>query len=292
MKRVLICTIARNARSHLDRWYNGLADLSQRLLEQGWVVELSVAENDSADATAEWLRERKENWEGAPCPVLKAEAFHLSTKTLGTTQYGSVWSLDRLRNLANARQQCLDQAGGLDRFDKVAYVEVDVTYDPSWCVELILARHPHAAGLGEPDIYSGWSLRTEANPKESIYLYDVCATRARPEDTEWGIDEWGGTWRGKTVIPTDLGGADSMCLHRVWSTFNCFCVYNAKPFIEGAKWGYVNPRLDTGQGQVSETLESSLLGTLDADTAVMCERFRERGYNGVYLNTNCLIRHS
>ena len=188
-------------------------------MEQGWVVEVSVAENDSTDGTAEWLRERKENWEGAPCPFLKAEAFHLSTEKLGTAQYGSIWSVDRLCNLAAARQKCLDQVGDLSRCDKVAYIEPDVTYDPRWCAELILARHPLAAGLGEPDIYSGWSLRSESNPKESVFLYDVCATRATCYDTCWDISEAKGTWRAKTVIPTDLGGVDAMCLHAVWSTF-------------------------------------------------------------------------
>lgn len=303
MKQLLVCTIMRNQHANVERWWDLLGELARYVRRDGWDVQLSVAENDSTDGTAEWLRERHQ---------CTGADWYLSTETLGTQQYGSVWSVDRLRNLAAARQKCLDQAGAaLLKADKVAYIEPDVTYDPHWCRELILARHPRAAGF-EPDIYSGWSLRSETNPKESVFLYDVCATRAGPEDRVWDIIERGGKWRGETVVPTDLGGTDSMCLHPVWSTFNCFCVYNAEPFRRRLKWnpawgplsyvlrrlrwidrlynpalrwGHVNPRLDTGQERIDA-------GWCDADTAVICESFRAAGYDKVYLNTNCLVRHT
>ncbi len=283
MKRLLIATIMRNARPHVETWLTQLTQLWEILVNAGYEVECSVAENDSVDGTDQWLRSDALR----SMPPFK---WHISTDKLGTQQYGSVWSLDRLRNLARARQQCLIQAGDLSRFSKVAYLEVDVTYSPEWCAELILARHPLAAGLGEPDIYSGWSLRSEHNPKESVFLYDTCATRATCYDTSWDISEANGTWRGKTVIPTDLGGPDAMCLHAVWSTFNCFCVYNARPFIEGAKWDWVNHRLNTGQGRVLGREDHE--GFLEADTAALCETFRAHGYDNVLLNTNCLIRHA
>lgn len=286
MKRLLVCTIARDVRPCLDTWFQQIFSLRNRLAEAGWVCELSVYENDSMDGTAEWLR----------FMLAPSDAIMLSTEKLGTQRYPSVWSLDRLRNLAAARQACLDQVGDLSRFDKIAYVEPDVTYDPHWAKELVLARHPQAAGLGEPDIYSGWSLRSESHPKESTFLYDTCATRASPLDTCWDIGEEGGQWRGKSLIPTNLGGVDNNCLHRVWSAFNGFCVYNARPFTEGLKWDYLNPRLNTGQQHITETDETGRVikrqGWLDADTAVMCEAFRARGYNGVYLNTNVLVRHA
>lgn len=287
MKRVLICTIARNARPHLDRWLSQLTGLVA-LVHGEYEVELSIAENDSTDGTTEWLRNTWERWvEDTKGSI----PMHLSTDTLGTVQYGSVWSVDRLRNLAAARQRCLDQAGDLSRFDKVAFIEPDVTYDPAWCAELILARHPRAAGLGEPDVYSGWSLRSNANPKESVFLYDVCATRATEDDVTWDVNEQGGKWRAASVIPTDLGGHDAMCLHAVWSTFNGLCVYNARPFINGHKWTYWNRRINPGSGA---TVPHPDGGTayLEADTAAMCETFHQYGYDKVYLNTNCLIRHA
>lgn len=284
MKRnLLICTIARDVHSHLETWYSQIERLAVLLVDH-YEVYLSVVENDSKDGTASWLF----------CLGYNQRLYALggrievSTEVLGTQKYPSVWNEDRLRNLAAARQKCLDQAAarwGLGYFQKIAYVEPDVTYDPAWISELVLANHPRAAGLGEPDVYSGWSLRSVSHPKESLFLYDTCATRAGPNDTCWDVNEDCGRWRGRSLIPTGLPGVEENCLHRVWSTFNGFCVYNAKPFIEGARWGYVNHRLDTGQ----QKLEG---GTLDADTSVMCETFRARGYNGVYLNTNRLIRHT
>lgn len=291
MKRLLICTIARDVKPHLDTWWRQVRGLAH-LIRHEWQVCLSVYENDSVDGTADWVQ----TWLDADERGIE---IVIATETLGTQRYPSVWNVDRLHNLAAARNRCLELAEArwkLATFDKVAYIEPDVTYDPMWCRELVLARHPAAAGI-EPDVYSGWSLRSEANPKESVYLYDTCATRARPEDTTWQIDEWCGTWRGKSVIPTDLGGPDAMCLHRVWSTFNCLCVYRAKPFAEGLRWDCLNQRLDTGQEhchrtQIVRNQVQRRSGWLDSDTSVLCEDLRARGYGNVLLNTNCLVRHT
>ncbi len=283
MKRVLIATIMRDQMPNLSRWHDGIMGLVRALRGQ-YEVTLAVYENDSTDLTAPNVEGLLDSMH---CGGIKS---YFTFEQLGTQRYGSVWSLDRLRNLANARQKCIDQVrGDLARFDKIAWVEPDVTYDPNWCAELILARHPLAAGLGEPDIYSGWSLRSKANPKESVYLYDTCATRATRDDTSW---DFAGEhdWRPASVIPTDLGGHDAMCLHRVWSTFNCFCVYNAEPFKQGLQWDWANYRLDTGQGPVVGV--GGHHGTLEADTVAICEAFRAHGHDKVYLNTNCLIRHA
>ncbi len=289
MKRVLICTIVRDQTPNLRTWHDLLTKLIKRLDGQ-YEVTVSVYENDSTDQSWRWVEHYCGCLHNLVASGAARQAVYYSTETLGTHRYGSVWSLDRLRNLANARQKCLDQAGDLSRFDKIAFVEPDVTYSPEWCAELILARHPLAAGLGEPDIYSGWSLRSERNPKESVYLYDTCATRATCYDTSWDITEANSTWRGKTVIPTDLGGPDAMCLHAVWSAFNCFCVYNAEPFKQGLKWDWVNYRLDTGQGPAVGV--GGHHGTLEADTVSICEAFRAHGHDKIFLNTNCLIRHA
>jgi hypothetical protein len=277
-RRLLICTIVRNARPHLDRWMGQLLRLEAILADAGWDCHLSVAENDSTDGSAEWLDNLPSNAYAFTGKVV------VSTEVLGTQQYGSVWNVDRIRNLAAARQKCLDQAGDLSRFSKIAYIEVDVTYDPSWCAELVLANHPKAAGLGEPDVYSGWSLRTLSHPKESCFLYDTCATRATSFDTCWDIGEDGGTWRGKSLVRTPLQGVYANALHSVWSTFNCFCVYNARPFADGLRWSYLNRRLNASRISVGDAF-------LEADTVAICEDFRTLGYTKVLLNTNCLIRH-
>lgn len=285
MKNLLICTIVRDCHPHLSRWFGQLLRL-RALCEPHYRMYLSVAENDSGDGTAKWIGNLP----------LNAYAFtdHIvvSTEVLGTQMYPSIWNADRIRNLAAARQKCIDQAAaqwGLEKFDKIAYIEPDVIYSPEWCSELVLAAHPRAAGLGDcPDVYSGWSLRSETHPKESVFLFDTCATRQLPSDTCWDfIRDGNGTWRGASLVPTPgMTGVHANCLHKVWSTFNCFCVYNAQPFIEGARWGYTNRRIDASGIQVEGQ------GALEADTVAICETFRERGYRGIYLNTNCLVHHA
>lgn len=284
MKRLLVCSILRNSRPHLDRWFGQLLRL-QSLCADEWEMCLSVYENDSIDGTAECLVSLSKNAHAFMGKVI------VGSEKLGTPHYSSIWHPDRMRNLAMARQKCLDQANakwGLDSFQKVAYIEPDVAYDPIWCFELILARHLTVASIGDPDIYSGWSLRSEIHPKESVYLYDTCATRQTDRDTCWDFFKQQ-TWKDESLIKTHLNHFNSNCLHKVWSTFNCFCVYKMEPFLRGARWGWVNTRLNTGQQYINDGDNGS--GWCEADTVCICERFRAMGYNGIYLNTNCLIRH-
>lgn len=278
MKNLLVCSIIRDSRPHLERWFQQIASLCGKLSGE-YRVFLAVYENDSKDGTAEWLKE----FDCYPNGLNRI----IVCEKIGTQKYGSVWSEDRIRNLANARQKCLDLAEakwGLKTFHKIAYIEPDVSYNPEWCKELVLARHPLSAGFGEPDIYSGWALRSESNPKESMFLYDTTACRQKESDVCWNFDKEN-AWRDNSRIFTNFGGADGYCLHFVWSTFNCFCVYNAAPFQQGLRWGFVNKRLNTGQKPIDG-------GWLDVDTSVICEDFREMGYIKVFINTNCIVRHA
>lgn len=277
MKKLLICTIVRDSINNLQTWLDQIIKLSH-VINGHYSVYLSVYENDSIDGSSQALQ-------GLSNLNINIEKI-IITEKLGTKKYPSIWNLERIQNLANARQKCLDYADqkwGLEIFDKIAYIEPDVTFDVNWCHELVLAKHPNLVGLGEPDIYSGWSLRTIDHPKESVYLYDTCATRQNLNDNCWNFEQVS-TWTTNSLIKTFIDKYNANCLHSLWSTFNCFCVYNAKPFLEGVKWGFVNKRLDTGQQKIND-------GWLDADTVVICEDFRLKGYNKIFINTNCLIRH-
>lgn len=279
-KKILICTIMRNQEENILLWRNQLERLIELCPEYDFFI--SVYENDSTDLTKSWLKSIEANSEHT---VFKGK-IKVFFEDIGTKSYGSIWSLDRIRNLANARQKCIDQVGHLD-FDKIAFIEPDVEYDPTWCKELILAKHPEQAGL-TPHIYSGWSLRTLKHPKESCFLYDTCATRQSNKDNCWNFEKES-EWRGKTLVKTRLSDIDSNCLHFVWSTFNCFCVYDAKAFKHNIKWGWVNKRFNTGQQYIDDGDYGS--GWLDADTTVICEDFRNIGLNNILINTNCLVRH-
>lgn len=145
------------------------------------------------------------------------------------------------------------------------------------------ARHPLSLKIN-PDIYSGWSLRSDNHPKESFYLYDTCASRQYERDTFWNFENES-KWDGQSLLKTDLGGVDSNCLHSIYSTFNCFCAYNAKPFYEGMKWGFSNNRINASD----VLLENG--NFLEADTVNIVEQFRSNNYNNIYINKNCIIRH-
>ena len=278
-KRILICTIMRNQGANIDTWRRQLEELILFCPEYEFTI--SVYENDSTDGTKAALDVIVKN---APFFAF-GDRFHVVCENIGTKQYGSIWNVDRLRNLATARQKCIDQVGHLN-FDKIAFIEPDVEYDPKWCKELILARHPAQAQL-TPHIYSGWSLRSSKHPKESHFLYDTTATRQTHKDVCWNFENES-SWRGKSLIPTAFSDIDSNCLHFVWSTFNCFCVYDVEPFKKGLEWDYQNYRLNTGQ----ELIKDGDIDTwLDADTSIMCEDFRAMGFNNIFLNTNCLVRH-
>lgn len=274
-KRILICTIMRNQENNITRWRNQLQILKR--LCPDYDFTFSVYENDSTDDTKQMLGVLQKNGD---LPIV------LGSENIGTKQYSSIWSADRLRNLASYRQKAMNQVGNLE-FDKIAFIEPDVSYDARWCSELINARHPEQAGI-VPDIYSGWSLRSEAHPKESMFLYDTCATRQTKYDSCWEFGKEN-LWRGKSLIKTYISDVDSNCLHQVWSTFNCFCVYNAKAFRDGIKWRYINTRLNNGQEFINDGDYGS--GFLEADTVAICEDFRGMGYSNIILNTNCLVRH-
>jgi len=62
----------------------------------------------------------------------------------------------------------------------------------------------------------------------------------------------------------------------VWSTFNCFCKYNAEPMKNNISFSGFNKRLNK----------------YDCDTAVICENFREAGYNKIVLDGRYSVFHS
>lgn len=107
----------------------------------------------------------------------------------------------------------------------------------------------------EYDIVSPMSMR-----KNGSLVYDAWATRL----TDSCVNELkirdSGLYTSRAIIP-------------VWSTFNLVCLYNANPFKKGVRFGYYNDRLKTW----------------DCDTVVICEKFRECGYNNIVLDTRLVV---
>ena len=106
----------------------------------------------------------------------------------------------------------------------IIFIETDVIYNPSDVLTLL--HHPG-------DIVSGYTTNAMGE------FYDAWATRKTSEETWWNH----GIPQQETPV---------------WSTFNGVCVYNSKPFCEGARFAGINPRTNE----------------IDCDTTVICEVFR------------------
>lgn len=222
--KILICTISRNNAKRLKRWKRQLNTLLDNLLENN-SVELSIYENDSTDGTDR---------------ILKQYASELSKRCITTftsTKLGTEHLVGkegaRVKNIAAARNNCLEQASDMSTFDKIIFVETDVIYNPSDITTLL-----HHSG----DIVSGFTTNAMGE------FYDAWATRKTSEETWWTHG-----------IPQEETP--------VWSTFNGVCIYNSKPFSEGARFAGINPRTNE----------------IDCDTTVICEVFRSMNYSEIFM---------
>ncbi len=222
--KILICTISRNNAKRLKRWNRQLNTLLDNLLENN-SVELSIYENDSTDGTDRILKQCVES------------LSQRCTTTFTSTKLGTEHLIGkegaRVKNIAAARNNCLEQASELSSFDKIIFIETDVIYTPSDVA--VLLQHPG-------DIVSGYTTNAKGD------FYDAWATRKTSEETWWNH----GLPQEKT---------------KVWSTFNGVCVYNSKPFIEGARFAGINPRTNE----------------IDCDTTVICEVFRQMDYSDIVM---------
>lgn len=236
-KQILICSIFRNREHFVDRWFRQITDFIEYYKEE-YDFSLSIYENDSVDATKQKLQSLKN---------ANLKNLYFSSETIMTNYYPSIINADRVKNLANARNACLNvkEINFLD-FEKVIFIEPDFQYTLENAIKIISSEQIHNKKF---DIISGVSL-FNGN------FYDSWATRKTSSDQNGQI----------TVSDT---------LEPFWSTFNGFCSYNSKPFAEGVRFGWLNTRLNI----------------FDCDTVVICETFREKGYNEVYIDRSAVFHH-
>jgi hypothetical protein len=126
----------------------------------------------------------------------------------------------------------------------------------------------------EPDIVYNSKMveriitRSELDFKPDIYS-GVLTMNNTPYD-RWGMrrtanEEWGDLFPDFYLNP----------IKEFWSTANGVCLYNMEPFKKGLKFNAFNKRLNK----------------YDCDTAVLCEDFREMGYNKIFVNQSILPLH-
>ena len=241
--RVLICSIIRNREPFLFGWKDQILCLKDENPEI--TFDLSVFENDSNDGSVEYLRRVE--------PELKAELGNVWIQCVKKDwpYFGSVRAEDRVKYLAEARNECLERAEqevGLAQYDKVVFIEPDIDFDPEEISQLFYT---------DDDIASPYSVHP-MNVQSHRWIYDSWATRISVEDD---------IFKGPRIfeMPPRLDVA---------STFNCFCVYRGQPFAEGARFSGINPWTDSW----------------DCDTTNICYEFSMRGYDRIGLY-NILLTH-
>lgn len=241
--RVLICSIIRNREPFLFGWKDQILCLKDE--NPGITFDLSVFENDSTDGTVQYLSsiedELHEELNNVWITCVKRDWPYFS----------SIRGEERVKYLAQARNECLEQADkavGLKHYDKVVFIEPDVDYDPEQISQLFWV---------DDDIASPYSVHP-MDVQSHRWIYDSWATRLSVEDD---------IFKGPRIfeMPPRLD---------VVSTFNCFCVYYARPFAEGARFSGLNPWTNSW----------------DCDTTNICYEFSMRGYSCIGLY-NILLTH-
>lgn len=240
--KILICSIMRNCSKVLDRYARQINTAMDLLNEDGIEWYLSVYENDSTDGTREKL---------FGLDLSRFSDYSISTEDLGTAHYGSIVNEDRVRNLSIARNKALTAKNMFESMDYILWIEPDLFYGPNLIPSLV--RHKDR-GLEEIDVFSGINI-----PSGETRAYDTWATRRTPNE-EWGdrFDNW-----------------FDQPIAKFYTTFNGVCLYNAKPFKEGIRFGYINERL----------------GKFDCDTVVVCENLRKAGYDRIYVDQSLNCYH-
>lgn len=249
MKKVLIYSIFRNSEDFLETYYKQVKAIVKSFPEIEFYF--SAYENDSSDNTPEILQAK--DWSFF-------KDYSVVCKRFGARPFGSTKEEERVRNLSRARNVAISAKGFIDKVDYVMMIECDMEYDMQ-AVEKILNFDKKE----DFDIVSGFTYQIVEG---SWYFYDMWATRSRPakEFNEkynaqpfWDLAP---NWRTTEYA-------------RYYSTSNGICLYKAKPFQEGIRYGYIST--------------SSKIS--DCDTAVVCEEFILSGYNNIFIIHDALIEH-
>ena len=177
--------------------------------------------------------------------------YSVVSEKLQTVYYSSVVAEERVKNLSNARNKAVTAKNMHMYADYVLWIEPDVFYSYT-LIPALLAFN--TKGLKSVDVFSGINIASGESR-----AYDTWATRRTPNE-EWG-DRYP-DWFDHPVAP-------------FYSTFNGVCLYNADPFKKGIRFGYINPRSNR----------------FDCDTVVICENFRQAGYNNIFVDQSLNCYH-
>lgn len=242
MKNILISTIIRNESKFLDRWHQQLKELAA-FHKENFRFYLSVYENDSTDDSFQKLSSYDYSFLGNK---------KLVSEKLNTPYFIGGMNPIRTQILAFARNESIYGYRFLPAIDFVLVIEPDIKYDVTKS-DIILCDHEKVYGKSF-DILSGKSIHV-GSPER---IYDTWGTRIKDDTDRWNDAD------------SVFGG-----LEPLYSTFNCFALYNAKPIKDGFGFGGVNKRT----------------GKPDCDTSVICENFRSAGHDKIFWHTDFNVEH-
>lgn len=206
--KILLCSIIRNEKLHLDRWYAQIKRTVLSMPEHQFTI--SVYENDSTDGSKAMLSGY--DWSFIATRVLTIADYRVPFFVGGKNP-------DRTNLLALARNKCMQASPFLDQVDSVLWIEPDTEYTHDVIAHII--EHEKYYGV-KADVFSGKSTHPNSDG-----IYDSWGTRKTSEQTDWKDGDEDGYTGG--AIP-------------IWSTFNCLVIYNAEPIKKGIMFSGVNPR--------------------------------------------------
>lgn len=237
--KILLYSIIRNESGHMDSYHNKLVNIVKNFPNVEFY--LSIYENDSTDGTKQKIASK--DWSVFP---------HVSiiSEDVQTKFYGSVKDGDRVRNLSIARNKAIEAGGFINDVDYVMMVEADVEFDMNVVSKILNFKNV----VPDFDIVSGITIRKKR-------LYDQWATRKQPVYDE-GIYPIADDYKMKAY-------------DQYYSTSNGICLYRAKPFQDGIRYGWIN----------------KVTNEFDCEMVVVCQSFHERGHSGVYIIHDAEIYH-
>ncbi len=239
-EKILICSILRNEYDFIDNYHKRIKDIVTTFPE--YEFYLSIYENDSTDGTKTKILSKD---------FSMFSGVSIISENINTKYYGSTKDEDRVKNLSIARNKVLTGGGFLEKMDYVLMIDVDVEFKMP-AVSKILNFKDSVKNF---DVVAATTLKKRM-------LYDQWATR---EDAKYN-----------TKIKDLFEVYKAEPYRKYYSVSGGFCLYRAKPFIDGIRYGYIN----------KVTKEP------DCEMVVVCQDFISKGYDNIYMAHEAEMYHN
>lgn len=239
-EKILISSILRNDVRFIDNYYLRIKDLVKKFPEYDFY--LSIYENDSSDGTKQKLLGKD---------FSAFSGFSIVSENINTPFFGSTKDEERVKNLSLARNKSLLGGDFLNIVDYVLVIDIDIDFKTETFEKIIQFKNIEK----DFDVVSATSIRRGE-------LYDQWATRMGPEYSS-DIKEY-----------YEKNKKDKYA--KYYSVSSGFCLYKAKPFKDGVRFGYIN--LVTNKP--------------DCEMVVICQELHKKGSHNIYMRHDAQVFHN